>query len=83
MLEKQKCVRITGYVQSEKLIIWNSVKRELENKNGQKLNDSFVLNYILGQLKQKEINDPGHGLSGEEILTEKVNHFESNLKKRK
>jgi hypothetical protein len=55
-LEKQfKAVRVTGYVQPEKLLVWNAIKRDLENKNGQKLNDSFVLNYILGQLGEVEL----------------------------
>lgn len=55
-MEKQfKAVRVTGYVQPEKLLVWNAIKRDLENKNGQKLNDSFVLNYILGQLGEVEL----------------------------
>jgi hypothetical protein len=54
MLEKQsRAVRVTGYIQDEKLVIWKNVKKELEIKNGQKLTDSFILNFILSSI-QKE-----------------------------
>jgi hypothetical protein len=50
--ENGKTTRVVGYVQKEKLDVWTSVKKELEKRNSQKLNDSFILNYILGSIQQ-------------------------------
>ena len=51
--EKESTTRIVGYVKSEKLDVWKSVKKELETRNGQKLTDSFIINFILGNIQRE------------------------------
>ncbi len=50
--QKGATIKVVGFVKKDKFPIWESVKKELESKNGQKLNDSFILNYILGSIQQ-------------------------------
>ncbi|MBK8393648.1 MAG: hypothetical protein IPL26_00135 [Leptospiraceae bacterium] len=52
-IQGEKATKISGYVQKEKLDVWTNVKRELEKRNGQKLNDSFILNFILGNIQRE------------------------------
>lgn len=51
--ENEKTTRLVGYVQKDKLDVWFNVKKELEKRNGQKLNDSFILNFILENIQRE------------------------------